>query len=209
MLADDTKQLLHYFPDCHLASCMPACGKMLIVMLIFQTHMRVMKNKTWKRSCCTEPTYVHVELFPLDFYLHLHPSLLFFLKGSLSLNPIAFASACGGFKALLRGQAWPILSPTSWLFKRAKAQQCSFLNTQIHVHQQRDHCLAKEPPAPSHCLVLSLSLSRSSPWTLHLSLPTLLYRPHYTHILASPSFHSSVSVIRLIFHRSSHTPLRS
>lgn len=68
----------------------------------------------------------------------------------------------------------------------------------------------KNPPtAPSFSP--SRSHSFSSPWarTLDLSLSTLLHRPHYTQVLASSSFHSSVSVIQLIFHRNPHTPLHS
>lgn len=73
----------------------------------------------------------------------------------------------------------------------------------------------RAPPASSlrliHHLSLSLSLTFSSPWphNLHLSLSTLLHRPHYTQIGASPSSHSSVSVTQLIFHHSSYTPLHS
>lgn len=67
-----------------------------------------------------------------------------------------------------------ILSATSWLFKRAKAQRCSFLNTQIHLHQERDHCLAKENPPPAFFLSSSSSLFPLSP---HLGLR--LFTSHY------------------------------
>lgn len=61
----------------------------------------------------------------------------FAFRKAVSRNPIQFLSACGGFKAPLCGQARRSLSPTSWLFKRAKAQRCSFLNTQIQPRTNR------------------------------------------------------------------------
>lgn len=145
----------------------------------------------------------------LDFYLHssFWKPFFFFLKGSFFKSKHLPQHVAASNPLLWSGLS--ILSPTSWLFKRAKAQQCSFLNTQIHVHQDRDHCLAKEPPAPSLRLVHPLSLAFSSPWTLHLSLSTLLHRPQYTQIGASPSSCSSVSVTQRIFHHSSHSLLDS
>lgn len=65
-----------------------------------------------------------------------------------------------------------VLSPTSWLFKRAKEQERSFLNTQIHVCRRRDRCLAKEPP---HCPPPSPHLVPTLPPHLGLGLST----PHY------------------------------
>lgn len=113
---------------------------------------------------------------------------------------------------------WPglsILSPTSWLFKRAKAQQCSFLNTQIHVH--RDHCLVKEPPPPRNPPSASASSPSSSLFLLlsphlGLSLSTAHYPPSSKGLITSrlvlllPPTPPSPSHI---FHRSSHTPLHS
>lgn len=116
-------------------------------------------------------------------FIFFFPSFAF--RKAVSLNPIQFLSACGGFKAPLRGQACRSLSPTSWLFKRAKAQRCSFLNTQIQPRTNRGTAVwQKSTPAP-------FFLPLSSPWTLTLSpssLPTLLRRPHYTQILALSLF---------------------
>lgn len=162
-----------------------------------------------KCTGCTKATNVYIELFrPLiSISIPLFENLFFFWK-AVSLNP-SVGLSMWQLQSPILWSGLSILSPTSWLFKRAKAQQCSFLNTQIHVHQVRDHCLAKEPPAPSLRLVHPLSLAFSSPWTLHLSLSTLLHRPQYTQIGASPSSCSSVSVTQRIFHHSSHSLLVS
>lgn len=101
---------------------------------------------------------------------------LFFLfwKGSLfKSNSVCLSMWWLQSPALWSGLS--ILSPTSCLFKRAKAQQCSFLNTQIHKHQERDHCLAKE--APPHAFSPSSSSSLSLSSHLGLRLSTSHYPP--------------------------------
>lgn len=115
----------------------------------------------------------------------------FILKGSLSKSNTASRSV----RQLQSPALWSgpsILSPTSWLFKRAKAQQCSFLNTQIHPSTNRGTAVWQKS------LSFSFTLSHSpapplSHLELSLSLPTLLHRPHYTRILLSLSLHPSVS----------------
>lgn len=136
--------------------------------------------------------------FFLSFILSLSLTL-FLLKGSLSKSNTVSLSV----RQLQSSAPWSdpsILSPTSWLFKRAKAQQCGFLNTQIQPSANRGTVVWQK--------ILSLSLSHflSLPWTLTLSplsLPTLLHRPHYTRILFSslplPSKCTAPSLYNLSF----------
>ena len=103
---------------------------------------------------------------PLRLLFVFHSPLFFFLLfwKAVSLNPIQFLSAWGSFKALAPWSGPSILSPTSRLFKRAKAQRCSFLNTQIHPSTNRGTAVWQR----SLSLRLSLALLHylSSPWTL-------------------------------------------
>lgn len=96
-----------------------------------------------------------IPIFIPVFYFFVSFIFLFcFLKGSLSKSNTVSHS----MRQLQSPASWSgpsILSPTSWLFKRAKAQQCSFLNTQIHPCTNRGTAVwQKSPPPPS----LSLSL---------------------------------------------------
>lgn len=102
-----------------------------------------------------------------------------------------------------------ILSPTSWLFKRAKEQERSFLNTQIHVCRWRDHCLAKEPPpAPpssphlvptlSPHLGLGLSTSHYPPSSIGLITPRFLLLLPSTALSLSSNL-SFIEALTLLF----------
>lgn len=133
----------------------------------------------------------------------------FILKGSLSKsNTVSRSVRQLQSPALWSGPS--ILSPTSWLFKRAKAQQCSFLNTQIHPSTNRGTAVWQK--SLSFSLTLShspaLPLSHLGLWHPLLSLPILLHRPHYTRILLSLSLHPSVSHLTgQLPHFTIHLPL--
>ena len=151
-------------------------------------------------------------LFFLSFILLFFILFLFFLLfwKAVSLNPIQFLSAWGSFKALAPWSGPSILSPTSRLFKRAKAQRCSFLNTQIHPSTNRGTAVWQK----------SLSLHLSSTIFPHLglwhsppllSLPTLLHIPHPTSLLPSLSlslpFSLSLSLSPSLFSLNTYLPL--
>lgn len=133
----------------------------------------------------------------------------FILKGSLSKsNTVSRSVRQLQSPALWSGPS--ILSPTSWLFKRAKAQQCSFLNTQIHPSTNRGTAVWQKSLSFSFTLSHSpaLPLSHLGLWHPLLSLPTLLHRPHYTRILLSLSLHPSVSHLTgQLPHFTIHLPL--
>lgn len=118
---------------------------MLIVMLIFQTRMSEMKTR--RLSERVAPMYFYIELFCLliSISIPLFEIFLFFLKGSLFKSNRVCLSMWR-LQSLTPWSGLSILSPTSWLFKGAKEEERSFLNTQIHVCRRRDRCLAKEPP---------------------------------------------------------------
>lgn len=104
----------------------------------------------------------HIISVFLFFYFSLSFILcFFFLKSRLSKsNTVSRSVRQLQSPALWSGPS--ILSPTSWLFKRAKAQQCSFLNTQIHPSTNRGTAVWQKS--------LSSSLSRSSTLSPHLGL---------------------------------------
>lgn len=109
-----------------------------------------------KRTCVRHVKLMHVFLFDfLSFPLLSRLSFFFFvfrsfcfLKGSLSKSNTVPLSV----RQLQSPAPWSgpsILSPTSWLFKRAKAQQCSFLNTQIHPSTNRGTAVWQKSPSLS------------------------------------------------------------
>lgn len=154
-------------------------------------------------------------LFSCNIFSICFPFLLsfilrfFILKGSLSKsNTVSRSVRQLQSPALWSGPS--ILSPTSWLFKRAKAQQCSFLNTQIHPSTNRGTAVWQKSLSFSFTLSHSpaLPLSHLGLWHPLLSLPTLLHRPHYTRILLSLSLHPSVSHLTgQLPHFTIHLPL--
>lgn len=113
-------------------------------------------------------------IFPFSFCLPFHLSFFLILKGSLSKSNTVSLSV----RQLQSPAPWSgpsILSPTSWLFKRAKAQQCSFLNTQIHPSTNRETAVWQKS------LSLSLSLTLSICLSLCLSLLFLTLDSHPSH----------------------------
>ncbi len=131
--------------------------------------------RSYFKLMCIANIFLSFSLSSLLLFLSLSFIFLFyFLKGSISKsNTVSLSMRQLQSPALWSGPS--ILSPTSWLFKRAKAQQCSFLNTQIHPSTNRGTAVWQKSLSLSLSLSLPLffSLSCSCSHSLTLSFPTL------------------------------------
>lgn len=166
-------------PFSRLSSCSLHSGlwKMLIVMLIVQTPIDIGEQSNTLQLCqayvyCMFLSLSLIPIFIPVFCVFVSFIFLFcFLKGSLSKSNTVSHS----MRQLQSPASWSgpsILSPTSWLFKRAKAQQCSFLNTQIHPCTNRGTAVwQKSPPPPSLSLSPSLLTLDSDTLALLITHP--------------------------------------
>lgn len=169
---------------------------------------RLAKAHIWgMSSLCMLDIYYFVwfSLFisAFHFFFVFHSPILLFLKGSLCKSNRVSPSV----RQLQSPAPWSgpsILSPTSWLFKRAKAQQCSFLNTQIHPSTNRGTAVWQKS--------LSLYLSRSI--FPHLGLPhspSSHYPPSSIDLIipgySSLSFSPQLFLIQFISHTHSLSPV--
>lgn len=156
--------------------------KMFIIILILQTVINKKEEKAhvWRHVQLVCAFFL-ISILKICFFLSLAlPPFLwpffFFLKGSLSKsNTVSLSMTQLQSPALWSGPS--ILSPTSWLFKRAKAQQCSFLNTQIHPSTNRGTAVGQKSVSLSLSLQLSfLTLDSDTPTPItHAPAQTLLY----------------------------------
>lgn len=177
--------------------------ELYIVMLILHAVMRQHTHTVWRMY----------NLFVLHIFcgsfMFLCISVLFhslFLKGSQSPSNTVFSQQEAVQSAAPRSGP-RILSPSSRLFKRAKAQQCRFLNTQVLITNRG---LAVWQKSLFLSLALSFFHSLASPWTLtpssHYPNPSIdLSIPWYSPLaffcshLSFPSNHTASLIVQFIF----------